>query len=469
MGAEANPTVRVSPICATCWDGSEFSYVETFDIDGLAALKRTAESQSTVWIEASLQGLSTDKKGREWFEGSFGVWDSMANPIVDWGDLEQVLRSVDLPTPAPRRTSGEDDIARLIRAIPYVYTRGTFGTIRDALLDERIGEKLAGEAQGETLTAFPIVGFHPLTNRFTEGEIVGYTAIRAMAAVARNVVLTLRLPNMLYRAGTSGDPVSSDASVSLDVPKRFFPLRRMPAAREVAEAIGIHQATTSRAIAARIRRRLKVGERAARQLTPSGEKDQRPSTSDRLNQRKLRAFVTDAQETTNEMAELAHEIDRQISQILRRFGDSYEGQPEPAKELVPHEVRRRYTFALDDIRQLHADRQLASRSMTDALAAFDHEQREQLQFVAALGASVVLIPTLIASVFGVNLGVPGEGSFIGFLAFVAAIVGLGAIGYSALRTAVKYHWSPPRHELRIQAAGVVAILVFLVGVLAVVS
>jgi hypothetical protein len=76
---------------------------------------------------------------------------------------------------------------------------------------------------------------------------------------------------------------------------------------------------------------------------------------------------------------------------------------------------------------------------------------------------------LIASVLGVNLGVPGEHSRAGFVAFVLAIGGLAVVGYSALRTADKHNWSPPRDQVRAQVAIAIAILVALVIVLLLVS
>jgi Mg2+ and Co2+ transporter CorA len=54
-------------------------------------------------------------------------------------------------------------------------------------------------------------------------------------------------------------------------------------------------------------------------------------------------------------------------------------------------------------------------------------QTERLQGTVAIVTSVLLVPTLIASVFGSNTAIPGEGHWTGFAAMIALMV-IGATG-----------------------------------------
>jgi hypothetical protein len=65
------------------------------------------------------------------------------------------------------------------------------------------------------------------------------------------------------------------------------------------------------------------------------------------------------------------------------------------------------------------------------LARHQAEQTERLQGAVAIITSVLLVPTLIASVFGSNTKIPGEGEWSGFIVLVGLMV-LGAAGAYAL-------------------------------------
>ena len=184
---------------------------------------------------------------------------------------------------------------------------------------------------------------------------------------------------------------------------------------------------------------------------------------------KLKEDVTQKAGVIDGLADVAHQLDRHLSTILRRFSGEISGAPAAAQELVPPETKRRYGFALDNVHALHDDCRLASQTVRHELMAYEQAQREHFQFIAAVLASIVLIPTLIASVLGVNLGVPGENSRAGFIAFVLAIGGLAVVGYSALHTADEHNWSPPRDQVRAQIAIAIALRGALVIVLLVVG
>ncbi len=177
--------IRVRPTLATYWvepddprvEAPGFAYAEDLsDSLQLHRLTEAVHSERIVWIETYLDGLHEHK--REWFEGQYDVWKSMENPEVDWGPMNDVLEAVLLKAPLPVRMRDEGPRETLLRAIPYAYTRGTFGTLRDALSsgDER---PTPDETQP---TIFPFAGFQPERRKPHENP-VSYVAVRAVVAV----------------------------------------------------------------------------------------------------------------------------------------------------------------------------------------------------------------------------------------------------------------------------------------------
>lgn len=508
--AVAGSQICVRPVHASYWkeagrDGVKLHPIrDPSSCAGLEKLEEAVRYGRTVWIEARLGGL--EGKAQEWFEGSLEAWDdSMGQvPGVSWRKMDRILTAVDLESPKPIPAGHEPPATRLLRAIPYLYVQGTFATIRDLRLGTGVFDRLGVKLRDRQTIAFPAVGFDP-NDTEVEQQDLSYTMVRTMVGVVKGTVITVRLPDIGFSGPDEGGTAHRQDTNRLVVPRRFFPFLKTPDGQDVAEAIGIHQATTARAVVGRIRNSLNENEKLARELNGRGDTQRsdprngptyspdrrtgpadrrrqgRPERPDGLPDRRKgrdgrrredaepREGVVDAREETSKLSEIAHRLDQQIARVLRRFGGSIADLPRPTNNLVPNEVNLRYGFALDDVRQLRDDCQLASRTIDEALTTFDGNQRERLQFIAALLASVVLIPTLIASVFGVNLGVPGEGSVVGFIAFVGAIAGLGLIGYSTLRKSARYHWNPPKGELWLQAVGAVAIVIFLVVVLALVS
>jgi hypothetical protein len=421
--------ICVRPICATYWTEPDdlrtetptFAYLENLSEADPALLSRLTEAvdaDRTAWIETYLDGLCGDK--REWFEGQFNVWDSMDNPDVDWSPMESVLKAVRLNVPPASRTEGEEQEARLLRAIPYGYTRGTFGTVRDAL---------STEAQPDAVlpTIFPIVGFQR-GNDGSEARQASYVAIRAVVAVTGSVVISMRLPDLLCSPAPGADEHdAAGAKASFEVPRRFLPLRRNPAAPDIAEAIGIHQATTARGVCGQIRDELAKLETDARRLNDGSEIARRGS--------KLQTTVRRATEEIDHYADIAQSLNRQISLILRRLGGAEMDAQDPAAPLVPAEVRRRYKFALEEVHSLREDCRLAADVAKQALSIYDQRLHERFQGFATLLASAVLIPTLVVGIFGVSVKVPAENSSYAFPGLVGLIAIVSAVTYVAFQEA----------------------------------
>ncbi len=256
----ADEPIHVCPVGATYWTPAgdaalpaEFTYVDLADPAGVQALQENAND--TVWLEANLAGL--ERATKEWFEGRYDVWETMQNPVVEWDEMEAALEALGLRAPATRASSSDTALDRLLRAIPYVYMRGSFGTIRDAFTEADATSDLTELApDADRITAFPVVGFNP-GERLQDGSSRTYVVIRTVVAAVQRVVITIRLPDTICAPGPDAeDGCVEAASARLVVPRRFLPMRGMPAPRELAEAIGIHQATTARAIPYRIRSHL---------------------------------------------------------------------------------------------------------------------------------------------------------------------------------------------------------------------
>jgi hypothetical protein len=118
--------------------------------------------------------------------------------------------------------------------------------------------------------------------------------------------------------------------------------------------------------------------------------------------------------------------DRQIARLLRRFG-TFGEDPERGLK-AESDIRRRYQYALDEIRSVRTE--LASaRERIAAKAVADREAEfQRFQFIAAVVGSAILVPTLIAGVFGANVDFPGKEDEAGLIALLLFIVAFGAGG-----------------------------------------
>jgi CorA-like Mg2+ transporter protein len=444
----ANP-IRLRAKVATCWDGATPQAIRNLDsAEGLEEL-RAAAAASTIWIETVLE--PADKETEEWFDGSFDVWSSRPNPAVDWSCVSDVLRVLGLPTPQLLPEGGDqDDKAVFMRAIPYGFIRGVFGTLRDAVPDEGFATRLATYADDGRLTAFPTVGFKPVVTDSPDGGS-GYRMLRTIVGIVGKVVVTVRLPDQIFAASADGGGERAPDMIRLVLPRRFLPLHRMPSSRDLAEAIGIHQATTARAVAGQIRKCLARHEERARDLADPGVRAE-------IGPGELFASVRADGVKTEAHAEVAQQLERKIARLLRRLGGA-DDAPEAARELAPAEVERRYSFALDEVRSLQGGCRLTMEVIGKAL--MDQEQRENQRFqsIATALASIILVPTLIAGIFGASVHIPTEKSSFGFPVLVVVILTLTAVSYFALRKAQKNDWTTRWGDFAVQIGLTVAVLV----------
>jgi hypothetical protein len=406
-----------------------------------------------VWIEAHLDGL--DESTRIWFSGWCDVWEEIEAPDVDWEPMKRPLARVGLEPPA---TDPADDSPRqrLLRATPYVFSRGMQGTVRDL---HAVDGGNAGAAAGPRFTLFPAIGFWDLGKSDDEPlDCPRYLVLRTAVSAIDRVALTVRMPDSECVERPSIDRQVEGRPLDLTLPRRYLPLWNCPSGREIAEGIGVHQAATIRAAAERVDCSLESSERNARRLRGSlsdaeaakADSRRRPfrqtpeptemSGAERAANRDALIFA--ATETDHE-AEIVRQLDRRISRLLRRLGAKVEDPDGRIAALVPAAVDGGYSHAHEMVRRLHKDYRETTHVIAETLSEYRQGQRDRFQLTAAMLATIVLVPTLIASIFGVNFATPNDENGAAFVLFLVVILMLGTAGSLALRAARRTAWSWP--------------------------
>lgn len=390
-----------------------------------------AASRSTrpMWIELHLE-LSDENY--DWFEGSISPWKQVDRPEVEWEpEARELLKIADLTAPdREQRPTGFE--TRVLSLLPHLYSLGVNRVLQELQLDEKEAAKVE---------LFPLVGFAP-----HEDEKISFETLRMNVAVIDEVIVTIRLPNLV--CPPSAEPRALRTAGPLNVPPRFLPAWDA-SALDVAEEVARHQAATTRALADEVRRDLqRVLEDAAAMS----------SHTDALTGDARLALEQGILSQFAQLSRIAEMADRQLARLLRRMG-SY---GEETEKLEPADIRRRYGYALDEVRTLGReivsarDRHLA-RADTERQA-----EREQFQFIAALVGSSILIPTLIAGIFGANVWVPGEAHAEGFVALIAFILAFATGGTWLIDRSWKRRWRPPP-GLR-PTFGVIALIALVAGI-----
>ena len=392
-----------------------------------------------LWLQLALPRLSDAEQS--WFEGSVDPWIDVERPEVSWAGVEPVLEHVGL-----LQQELDEDEARLLRRLPYVFERGVARTAREVWGSApAIGSVPADRARPPRF--FAGVAFLPVAG----DDAHCFWTVRLTLAAIRNVVVTVRLPDLRW------DDEKADFAYCpggpLDVPGRFFPLADDIGAEDIADGIALHLASTAREVTKRIRPELmSIERRWAR-------------SDDKATSAVRGTALADARHVTN-ITETLYQLDRQVSRLLRRFGP--EGTDDRPALHVPSGIAQRYRFALDELRSLEADCRLASDAAARAINEQEREDRERFHLVAAMLASAILIPTLVATVYGANVKLPAEQTPRGFIALMLFIVACAFAGWLVISEWWQRAWGPddeqPRSPARV-AAAVVAVAAFAAGVL----
>jgi hypothetical protein len=481
-------SIRVHPVRVTYWEKVEGKRSERDEIkdpagdagrkalEGLKRKRTDHEDAYTVWVEARLDGLERRAEDHEWLGGSLEAWDYIDEvPQPDWNEMHEALSAVGQRAPDDGPIKDKNIEAKLLNAIPYLYVQGAFATHRDVCsdVDSDDGSNYKPtDNESADIAAFPLVGFYPDASGKDASE-ASYTMVRTMVGLVDGAVVTVRLPDVLEAESGEGVAQTSSDTEKLFIPNRFLPLLDHPNGLDVATAIGIHQATTARSVAKEIARQLSTIEKLAEKLNALREDDRRRGKTRRREAKSdadLRKRVIRARAQLGVLSETTHQIDQQLARIMRRFGGSLEDAQRregDEERLVPDEVRLRYKFALDDVRQLRDDCKIATERVVQALTRYDQDKRERFQLIAAVLASIVLIPTLFASLFGVNFVVPAKDEPSGFWVFVVvmAIWILEALGVLWIAQRRDWYLSVPARILAIGVALVSALAVIVPAVL----
>jgi cytochrome c biogenesis protein CcdA len=210
----------------------------------------------------------------------------------------------------------------------------------------------------------------------------------------------------------------------------------------VAAGIGFHQAATCLAIIGRIRQRLLESETGL--MAGSRDVEQRERGYGELSTRfhQLFRLSVRAQHIALSLARLRERFDddedRRAMPIARRFAEA-----QLAAETLQVDVRRTSDgiASMLSVQQLVANRAQAAAAeaqeatVRDAQTASDRFQRR----LTIVGAAV-LIPALVAAVYGANVKLPGKNQPRGLAAMLFFMLGFGLVTWWAIEAQNRDAW-----------------------------
>lgn len=381
MSVETSESVRLQCEVVHTWVNGQQLRIEPRDL-------RHNHVGKPTWVQLALPWLSPFQQ--KWFEGSVDPWEDPDPPVVDWSDVDAVLDTVGIG-----RSDLETHDRELLERLPHLYARGVARVAREVWGP--------GASTDTPLRFFPTVAFRPI-NGSTPPKPPRFWIVRATVGVIGDVVVTVRLPDL--KSSDARGAFDYERRGRLEVAGRYFPMVDDLTAGDVAEAIGLQQANTARAVSEVVRTRLTKIERA-----PRGER-----------RRKRRHDLEDAGRVV-EMTDTLYQLDRQLARLLRRV--ELNASDVIGRSGAP-DMAVRYRFALDELRSLEGNGRLASQAIAQA-------ERERFERVAATLASVILVPTLFASIYGANVKLPARDSWAGFVLLTATIVALAVLGLIFIR------------------------------------
>jgi hypothetical protein len=373
MIVETSESVRLQCEMIVTWVNGHLSWIEPRNL-------QHHRLGTPTWVQLALPWLSPFQQ--RWFEGSVDPWGDPDSPVIDWSDVDGVLDTAGIG-----RSNLERHDRELLERLPHLYGRGVARVARE------VWGPYAGPATA--LRFFPTVAFRPIEG----SEPPRFSIVRATVGVIGDVVVTVRLPD-LKSSGEDG-VFAYEPRGRLEVARRYFPVTDDLIADDIAEAIGLQQASTTRAVTEVLRTRLTEIERA-----PQGG-----------GRRKRKDDLEDAARIV-EMTDTFYQLDRQLERLLRRV--ELNASDVIGRSGAP-DMAVRYRFALDELRSLEGNGRLASQAIAQA-------ERERFERVAATLASVILVPTLFASIYGANVALPGKDSWFGLGLLTAIIAALAVVG-----------------------------------------
>ena len=457
--------------------------------EGAEAAKRRATGPDDVdagpvWLELYLELAEIDEAHEgevyDWFEGSIQPWDELDRslvhldrPTVHWDcEVRDELSKLGLRAPTPD-LDDPPAATRALALLPHLYALGVNRVeqelwrkgVKTGLNSSRgksNGSKAKsngsknGKSNGsrskahprapEGIELFPIVGFSPVSGA---GESMTVSTLRTAVAVIGNAMITLRLPDLPCpdeRRPAGKPPLrlkSSDRATrqELHAPGRFFPCWDA-GADDLAEEIARHQASTARALADEVRESVRA---SAEQLQAELQADER---SDHRSWKERKDQANQKQRVFQRLSQITDMADRHLSRLLRRLGSYGEGEEGRGDGPQAVDVRRRYRYALDEVRSL--ERELASERDRHRAHMDSESQIERSRFedTVALVGSAILLPTLIVGVFGANVWPPADALELHALGGLGLLIlGCAAAAILTIEAVRARRWPPATSHL----------------------
>lgn len=395
LSIKKRPEVGVRFACITTWPTEAKGPVVLKSLPGdpdeVALLEAARTRRATIWAEFELVG---ERSALSWFDPTLEPWDEDPKPAVRWKDVGAILRLLGVDPPA---TGNHAPASLTLSALELVYTLG----IRRAQAE--LGTAAAA------VTLLPAVGFEePGKNQAAWMNRVGIAAVE-------NLVFTLRLPADPWPPGDDADPPPQRPT--LRVMGRFIPASGQPKATELATGIALYQAATCGAIITREKDELQKVENTLLAATlPSSEQPSR----DRIESERL----AEGYRKTFGLGERGEMLEHELARLCARFDDVSEAT-ELSRAMVAEALATARAFRSDLRQRIDC---IASMVATQQFALADEQQSKTDKFHrrATVVGSAVLVPALVAAVFGANVALPGEKEEGGLAAMIFLMVALGA-------------------------------------------
>jgi hypothetical protein len=427
----SGPRVAVSAV--TVWDGRESSridFAEGAPERGWREVARSLSAHSVLWVDMSLKADPTT-----WID----PWDSISGLTPDWSHVGRGASTVGLPFADPD-THSSNPVEVVLARLPRINELGELRWLNAQLA------RLGGSAQ-----AMPLAGFRPTSTLDACHHIdaLEFLLLRVNLAVVGRHVLTMRLPDRLCSGARRAEGRRIDAAAhcrelpAVADPERYVAPGDRPSAVDIGTAIGLYLSATCGCVAEYARRELTTIEHdALRLLDPNVSGDGEVSDTGALEPltRQFRHIFE-----TRGALQIA---DEELARLLQRQFDV-----DILQDDFRLSTRWRYQRALEDIRIVESELRLAGDALTHRLETLQVEQATQqeelararekdavrrtetVQTLLAVLGTLLVIPTLIASMFQDQYKFPHPKSASALIGMVLIMV--GGVGVVFFLLAVK--------------------------------
>ena len=395
---------------------SERSRLATQDENTLRAARL---AKHPVWVEFELS-----RGWPDWYRS----WEEFDRPMVKWDQVEPLLRCLGLPSPEATEPAADALPREVLRVLPFIYELGAaraFGEIRAS-------DKI------ERGRSFAAAGFEVVGKEASGDSHFGFRPVCLNIASVDNLVFTM--PQRRLADESTALPLRVEADLSgpppLQVPLRYLPASGQEVtANDVVDGIALYLGATCEWVVESAQDSLAEVEatffREVTQTAPT-ELAREDGAAGRLE-----AAFSNLQELGAGM----RRIGRELALILQRVPAGSRGS---GNREATARVEQRYENALKKVDELQMQLRLAGETMASALTTqqfviaekhrrLDEERRtegEKLQRAGTVLASLILVPGLVAAIYGANVPVPGRDHPQGVMAMLLFMLGGGLLTWA---------------------------------------